>query len=362
MKVISSIPGKKRILVAVLDWGLGHAARCVPLVESLLQEGHEVILGANGRAAHLLQMEFPNLLLENLPSYRIRYFSNNMFFNIGIQSPKIMWAAWCEYRKLAQLIKKHQLDIVISDNRFGCFNTAIKSIFLSHQLWIKIPFRPLEIVVNRINHWVIKQFDECWIPDWSDKNRLAGELSRPIMGISHRYLGILSRMKKESPLQKRPLVAILSGPEPKRTELERLLIQQAQQLDKEIVIVQGKPEAKEKPTKRLSSSVQLIPALSGVELNQLVNEASVLICRSGYSSLMDLVQMQKQAILIPTPGQTEQEYLAQKYSSEGLFFSQPQSIFQLEQALNAIGQYPGFGAKHSTLEQEALIQEAVASL
>lgn len=354
-------PVKKCILVVVLDWGLGHAARCVPLVEGLLQEGHEVILGANGRAAQLLKMEFPHLLVEELPPYQIRYFSNNMFLNIGIQFPKIIWAAWREHRKVQVLIKKHRLDIVISDNRFGCFSDKVKSVFLTHQLWIKIPFRPLAIVVNRINHWVIRQFDECWIPDWRGERRLAGDLSRPISGIQHRYLGTLSRMKEGPPLQKKQLVAILSGPEPQRTALEQQLSHQAQQLKQEIVIVQGKPE-QERQEVQSSAVVQLIPALSGRALNQLINDATILICRSGYSSLMDLVQVQKQAILIPTPGQTEQEYLARKYSDEGLFFSHTQSTFQLEQALKVIGNYPGFGKTFPPTAQTTLLQEAIASL
>lgn len=352
---------KKRILVVALDWGLGHAARCVPLIEGLLQEGHEVILGANGRAAQLLKMEFPHLLLEEFPPYQIRYFSNNMFLNIGIQFPKIIWAAWREHRKVQLLIKKHQLDIIISDNRFGCFSDKVKSVFLTHQLWIKIPFRPLAIIVNQINHWVIRQFDECWIPDWRGERRLAGDLSRPINGIQQRYLGTLSRMKKGPALHGKRLVAILSGPEPQRTALEQLLSHQAQQLNQEIVIVQGKPEQQPQAIQS-TTVVQLIPALSGRELNQLINEATIVICRSGYSSLMDLVQVQKQAILIPTPGQTEQEYLAHKYSDEGLFFSCAQSTFQLEEALKLIGNYPGFGINTPLPTQKGLLQEAIASL
>ncbi len=361
MSIAPFSPAKKRVLVVVLDWGLGHAARCVPLVKGLLQEEHEVILGANGRAAQLLKIEFPGLLLEELPPYGIRYFSKNMFLNIGIQFPKIIWAAWHEHRKVKDLIKKHQLDIIISDNRFGCFSTEVKSIFLTHQLWIKIPFRPLEIIVNQINHWLIKQYDECWIPDWQGESRLAGALSHPINGVHHRHLGILSRMKKGASAQKKRLVAILSGPEPQRTALEQLLSHQAQQLNQEIVIVQGKPEQKRR-TIQSSAVVQLIPALSGKELNQLINDATILICRSGYSSLMDLVQVQKQAILIPTPGQTEQEYLARKYSDQGLFFSCTQSAFQLEQALKVMENYPGFGKDFSPPEHKALLQEAIASL
>ena len=193
----SSVVPKKRILVAVLNWGLGHAARCIPLITALRAAEHEVIIAADGRAGMLLQIEFPSLAYIELPAYNVRYGSSNMILNIAWQWPKILYAAFKEHRKVRDLINHDQLDLIISDSRFGCFSAKVKSIFISHQIWIKTPFPFLSFLVNHCNHWVIRRFNECWIPDWLPIPRLAGDLSRPIPNHPHRYLGILSRMTQK---------------------------------------------------------------------------------------------------------------------------------------------------------------------
>lgn len=350
---------RKRILVAVLDWGLGHAARCVPLVKALLAHGHEVCLGANGRALQLLRLEFPQLPYEEFPAYNIRYISDHMIWNMAWQWPKILWAAWREHHLLKQLVDKYHFQVLISDSRFGCFHPKVKSIFLSHQLWIKIPIRPLEIIVNRINHWVIRRFEECWVPDYAVPPRLAGELSDAIPGVSLHYIGILSRMERVGRSEHSQIVAVLSGPEPQRSRLEQLLIQQAQSCREKMVIVQGKTEM-HGAWQKVSPNLTLIPALSGQALQQLLVEARIVLCRSGYSSLMDLAKLGIPAILIPTPGQTEQEYLAQSCAYRQLFFYQSQKDFNLKIALEKAAAYNGFTEQDSS--SAGLLKAALSRL
>lgn len=356
----SKISGK-RILVAALNWGLGHAARCVPLIHQLQADGHQVVLAADGRAGLLLQKEFISLPYIELPAYNIRYGSSNMVLNMAWQWPKILSAGLREHRKIKKIVTQYQIDIIISDNRFGCYHPSTKNIFITHQLWIRTPSAVLSFVVNQINHWMIRRFEECWVPDWSEKPRLAGGLSRPIPNQPHRYLGPLSRLRRvveEKHEASYPLVAILSGPEPQRSKFEHLIIQQAKQLNQPLLLIQGKTEVQVIEKREGTITVQAFA--SGAELNAILLKAEVVLCRSGYSSIMDLVSLGKPAILVPTPGQTEQEYLARVCQDKGWFYTQAQDQFDLQKALAAYSKYhPSRAVRENSQEN---LKEAVRML
>ena len=349
----------KKILVAVLNWGLGHAARSTPLIQGLLAAGHEVVLASDGRAGLLLRKEFPSLPYEELPAYNIWYGSRNMVLNLAWQWPKIIMAARQEHNKLKSITDKHKLDLVISDSRFGCFHPNIRSIFITHQLWIKTPIPTLSFMINTINHRSIAQFEECWIPDWPNTASLAGELSRPIPSPICRYIGLLSRMRyRESPIRY-PLIALLSGPEPQRTRFEKMILDQAKPLQLPMVVIQGKTEGES--IVRKEGPITIIPHLSGHQLNETLLSGALILCRAGYSSIMDLIALQKPAILVPTPGQTEQEYLANSLTKKGWFYSQEQRSFDLVTALEAAKNY-----RHPTQKENGesgkLFEAAIASL
>ncbi len=334
MQENTSIGAKKRILVTVLNWGLGHAARCVPLIQALQAADHNILLAADGRAGLLLQKEFPELTYLALPSYNIRYGSSNMILNIAWQWPKILQAGLREHWKIREIVTKYQIDLIISDSRFGCYHPNVKSIFVTHQLWIRTPFPFLSFIVNQFNHWVIRKYDECWIPDWPEEPRLAAELSRPIPNLVTRYLGPLSRMTVgENQTVSFPLVVILSGPEPQRSRFEQMVLRQAKDLNQAVLLIQGKAEDSEK--ERTEGPISMRPFAAGKELNKILAQANLVLCRSGYSSIMDLVRLGKRAILVPTPGQTEQEYLAQVCQEKGWFYSQTQNQFNLQKAMEA---------------------------
>ncbi len=363
MHQYSATSSKKRILVAVLNWGLGHAARCIPLISELLADGHQVTLAADGRAGILLQKEFPNLKYIELPAYNIRYDSSNMILNMAWQWPKVLFAALREHKQIRTLVNQNQVDLVISDNRFGCFSSKIKSIFITHQVWIKTPFSLLSILVNQFNHWGIKRFDEYWIPDRHQAPRLAGDLSRSIPNPPHRYLGILSRMVpnlEENAAEKKSIVAILSGPEPQRTRFEQLIIKQAKELDLPILLIQGKAEVK--AVEKKEGKITIRPFASGKDLNAILLQADLILCRSGYSSIMDLAMLGKRAILIPTPGQTEQEYLADLCLKKGWFYSQSQDRFHLHEAIEASKGYHLNPALQENLNRREELRMAIQGL
>ncbi len=329
-----------RVFIAILDWGLGHATRSIPIIRQLEEKGGQIVLGSAGHALELLRLEFPHLECIELPAYNIHYRSSSMWWNMAWQWPKIAKAVWQEHRELQKVISPRQIDFVISDSRFGCFSKRVPCVFVSHQLYIQIPFPPLRWMVNQLNHLAIRQFSECWVPDLAQASNLAGALAHPPLDKDTHYIGLLSRMKPQQKQQTIPVVAVLSGPEPQRTYLEQKLIQQATEQKQHLTIVQGKPPPQE-PI-QLNQYISLIPFLSADALNTLLCQSQLVICRSGYTSLMDLAVLGKQALLIPTPGQTEQEYLADKLEKEGICHYQTQAKLDLVKDLAVAKKYRGF--------------------
>ncbi len=328
---------KKKILIAPLNWGLGHATRCIPIIHALLKEDVDVLLASDGRAYELLRQEFPDLPLFQLPAYNITYSTNNMIFNIAVQLPKIAWAILREQIAIRRLVREQQIDAIISDNRFGCFHFGITTAFMTHQINLKIPFRPLEVLACWGNRFWIRLFDVCWIPDIEGEPNLAGELSHAISLKKITYLGILSRMQYYEQPKRYDAIAVISGPEPQRTHFEKAILAQVRLLpEKKILVVGGKPEQQ---GHQQADNVEYVAFLATEALNDAMLASEVVISRSGYSTLMDLAHLRKAAILIPTPGQTEQEYLAEHFMEQGIFYAQAQKDFDLNTALESVKAY-----------------------
>jgi len=349
---------KKRILIAPLDWGLGHATRCIPIVRALLAQGAEVVLASNGGAYDLLRREFPHLPIKRLPAYNIRYASENMFWNMAGQLPRIGRTVWREHQVVQNIIADHDIRAVISDNRFGCFSKKVPGVLLSHQLNIQIPNYILKKIVDCVICKIIHQFDECWIPDATGANSLAGKLAEAKCEFKIRYLGSLSRMRPLAVPKKYDAIAVLSGPEPQRTHLEQKILTQVRALPQRFLIVQGKTASFFE--KDITENIKMVSFLTGDALNEAIAAAGCVICRSGYSSVMDLAALGQRAILIPTPGQTEQEYLAQRFFERGVFFTQQQSELDLRQALQAVQGFSGLDARFFN-EKRNQLEEVVAN-
>lgn len=305
------ISAYQHIVVAPLDWGLGHATRCIPLIQFFLSEDKKVSLAGYGSSLELLKMEFPYLSYYNLPGYGITYPASRFGFGIkmALQSPKIFTAIRREFLALNQIIKKTGADMVLSDNRYGCYSKTIHSVFMGHQITIQLP-KSLDWI-NGLNQKFIKNFNECWVPDYpSDSDNLSGKLSHGGNKISVRYIGPLSRFKKnDGPSNSKfKYLAILSGPEPQKSMLEAIIRTKFSYVDEATAIVLGNPNNFES---HQENKITFFSHLKARELNQLIHESDEVICRSGYSSVMDMRALNKGAILVPTPGQSEQEYLAE---------------------------------------------------
>lgn len=351
----------KTVLIAPLNWGLGHASRCVPIINALLNNGDSVILASDGVALALLKQEFPDLSTEELPSYGITYPKNgNFIIHMATLVPRILKAIKQERITLAKLISKYQIDVVISDNRYGMYHESVKSIYLTHQIKVAAPMG--EDLLASLQQKFIANFDKLWIPDVEGDINLSGKLAHnDKVGNNAKYIGALSRFtenivgqKPENAPNENFVLAVISGPEPQRTAFEVLLFKQLLAYGKPAVIVGGNPNDSSKSSKNITH----YPFLGAKNLKWLFENAETIICRSGYSTIMDLVALQKQAILIPTPGQTEQEYLVNHLSNSGMFVSVSQKDFEVKTASNklkTLSENHGFSTQKFTLDLSQII-------
>jgi len=331
---------KKRILVAPLNWGLGHATRCIPIINSLLKHNFKVIISANGRSFHLLKEEFPEIEFVKIKGVDVKYprffpMSISIFFQI----PKILFAVYWENKTLKKIVEKHKIDGIISDNRFGLFHKKVKSIFITHQLQIQSNY--LKNFIQKINYYFINKFNMCWVMD-DEKKNLAGELSKPKkLPNNYKYIGLHSRLEFSKKVKKYKLCFILTGPEPQRSSFEEIIMQSVKGREEKTVIILGKTEEKNIITK---NNLTIISSSNTSEINKYILESEIIISRSGYSTIMDLQKMQSKAIFVPTPGQTEQEYLAKYLEKKKICFYQKQKEFNLKEAINISKKYSGFSS------------------
>ncbi|MBK8879710.1 MAG: glycosyltransferase [Haliscomenobacter sp.] len=334
--------GKKRILVAPLDWGLGHASRSIAVIKALLAREVDVLLGSYGRPLALLRREFPQLESIELPPYDVKYPTGNIYFNVAIQLPQILKAMAQENRIVAGLVNKKQLDGIISDHRLGCRNPGVPSVVIAHQLHLRLKYPWLRWPVREFHYGILRRFDEVWIPDYeATEDSLAGNLDHPpVPAPPATYIGPLSRIGYRETPSAYDAFILLSGPEPQRTRLEEVLLKQAVQLEGNILLVQGKTDVEQQA--RQEGNVEIIPYLTSADLEEKLAASKIVICRSGYSTLMDLASCRKKALLVPTPGQTEQEYLSDYLQQKGFFLSKNQSEINLSVHLPEALEYKGF--------------------
>lgn len=339
----------KKILIAPLDWGLGHTSRCIEIIHALQEYPNIVIyLAASGNSALLFKKNFPNLTILHLKGYNIQYAQQPSLFalKIAIQIPKILSAIKQEKAWLAEQHKNHQFDIVISDNRYGLVHPNIKSIFITHQIQVLSNINAfVDKILLKLHRKYIDRFDTCWIVDAPEPDHnLSGKLAHPATLPKHAtYIGLLSqfsRLKKSSFIKPTPnkILLLLSGPEPARTRLQNLLIKQANLIiDYEFILVAGNAHI-QRPSD-LGNHIQFHAYLSAKELYPIISEATAVICRSGYSTLMDLIVLNKNACLIPTAGQTEQEYLGAHLKAQKIFDCYPEKEFSLQKYLSSKNQF-----------------------
>lgn len=343
------------VFVAVLNWGLGHATRSIPVINQLLQRHVEVTIGSDGAALHLLKQEFPDQRFVELPAHKVTYPAHgSLMLNLMVQLPQMQKTIRQEYQQVQELVRQLNITHIISDNRYGCYSEVIPSVIITHQLRLLFSgiWNVTAALINSTLRSALKKFNTIWVPDFRESG-----ITEPFtknVKLPHRFVGMLSRFSTATTKPKGKLIlGLVSGPENQRTLFEQNLLAQLTRLNQPAVIVRGLTHAADE---QVQNGVELINHLPASELQTLIASASVIIARSGYSTIMDLFCLGKRnAILIPTPGQTEQEYLGQYLKEKKIAVVQNQEQMNIEKGLELVQACSGFETSmNNNLLKEAL--------
>lgn len=336
----------KYILIAPLDWGLGHTTRCIPVISYLHELGHIPIVAGNAVQEAVVKAHFPDITFIALEGYNIFYSKWNKWAQAGLlrQLPHIQKVIKAEHEWLKQLAQERRIDGIISDNRYGLFHEDIPSVIITHQLQVLTGLGALaDRLVQKIHYQYLDRFGATWVADVPGTPNLAGKLAHTaLLPQRVEYIGLLSRfyngLANAAGSAGGPLLVLLSGPEPQRSILSAILWRQVLAYKGEVIFAEGSTSAATPPD--IPPHIAYHKILVNDVLYNAIASAGMVICRSGYSSLMDLVALNKKAILIPTPGQTEQEYLGSALHRAGVFYAAKQDGFVLDRALAAAKVFP----------------------
>lgn len=331
---------KKQILIAPLNWGLGHATRCIPIIKALINNNFEPIVASDGYALNLLKKEFPNLVFILLPSYPVSYSKKRWFFKwkLLLLFPKMLKTIHAEKIVIEKIIRDFEICGIISDNRFGVYSKKIPSVFITHQL--RVLSGNTTWFSTKMHQKFIKNFSVCWVPDTTQAINLSGNLSAiEAANFPIKKIGILSRFEKKEVALIYDILILLSGPEPQRTLLENKLLKEMQGFPGKVVLVRGKVAKVQE--KQVSGNMLIYNFMTSEALEKTINSSKLIISRSGYTTVMDLAKLEKKAFFIPTPGQFEQEYLAKRLEQMGIAPFATQACFCMEK-LKSVSNYNGF--------------------
>lgn len=322
-----------------MNWGLGHATRCIPIIKELEKRGFVPLIASDGAALLLLQKEFHHVKTFELPSYNIKYTKRPKWlkWKLLLDTPHILRTISAEKKVIKNIVQEEDIIGIISDNRFGARCTKVKNVFITHQL--NVLSGNMTSISSRIHQNYIRKFDQCWVPDSPDSKNLSGMLGHlKRANFNLKYIGAISRFEKKEIPEKHDYLVLLSGPEPQRTLLQNILFKSFRGTTKRILFVRG--VLNEDEFTCLNPNVIIKNYLYGKELEDAINSSRVIISRSGYTTLMDLAKLEKNAFFIPTPGQFEQDYLAERLMKLGIAPYCKQEDFEVS-LLESLDEYTG---------------------
>jgi len=351
-------PCMGHVFVSPLNWGLGHSTRDIPIIEELLRRGHEVTIGSSGNALALLKRECPQCNFILFKDYPAPYSDSRFFlpaFTAGI--PALLRAIVQERKRFEQILADNKFDLIISDNRMSVYSPEIPSYFITHQLRYSMPgyLYPFEMLTIPFNSFFHSKFDGVIVPDIDpngDGKNLSGKLCRSNLDATNRrvyYAGILTSTHKMAVSEDLDFLAIVSGPEPQRTKLEEIIMKRVQELPGEKVVLLGSPQ--NESHRKMDEHTTVHSYVSTEDKAELMNRARFIIARSGYTTMMELAELDKRhGLFTPTPGQTEQEYLSRYYARQGWFLSCSQYKLKLAEDVQVAMKFQGFPEMAKTQE------------
>lgn len=294
----------KRILISPLDWGMGHTARCVSIIRQLIGQKNTIYFAGNEAQCSFMKREFPQIQVEFIDGYNVTLDSKkSSYLQMINQLIKIKKSIKAEHLFVEKFVSQEKIDVVISDNRYGFFSEKTKNIFLAHQLNLQLPF--LSKFVNSQLKSRIEKFDCIWIPD-SKSEPVCGDLTNAKFDIPKIVIGHLCRFENIPAPIKYEYLGIVSGPEPERSRFANVLAEFLAKKNQKAALVGAKV---------IDQDIHCIENPSTIELQELINSSSYIVSRAGYTTIMEMLVLKKNAILIPTPNQFEQEYLAKNIHS-----------------------------------------------
>ena len=346
--------------MAPLDWGIGHATRCVPVIRLLLQKGVSVTLVASGQSLAFLKVTFPEIDCIRSDGLKVAYpEKGSMTLKMALSTPGFLAEIYREHRALEELVREYEVDAVISDNRFGYWSKKVPSVYLTHQLLIRMPagMKFLEPLTRFLHGWFIRKYAECWIPDMEGSLNLSGDLSHKYDKPSNaHFIGPLTRFRDFVQLSNPDgskdafdLLVLLSGPEPQRSILERIVRRElGKKPELRVALLQGIPG--QTGYQEEYGRMTVFSHLPDYRIASLIRHSRTILCRPGYSTVMDLAALKRTALLVPTPGQTEQEYLGRYLEEQGWFRRIAQHKLSMEGILEFMAQeappMPDFQPEH----------------
>ncbi len=344
-----------KVLFAVAAWGLGHATRDLVLIRELLAAGHEVTILSTERALQLLRSELGSrcsyLELPDIPKPLSR---KALFFYVkmSLSMPAVFWTFYREHQFVRQVARSQRFDRIVSDTRYGVFLREIPSYHIVHSLRQIVPGRPreIEIMVELVQKRLLAGARRILIPDQRE-NGLAGDLCHNLNcfdGHNLEYIGILSSVKRRPVQPDLDYFVTVSGAEPQRSIFEKMVLQQAYDLPGRVVIALGKPDVPLSVTS--DGRVDVYSYMGRGQQEEMMNRARLVVSRSGYTTMMELAELGKQALLIPTVGQSEQEYLGAYHEKLGTMHTVTQPHLSLVRDVEAASSYSGIPLSHGTEE------------
>jgi len=341
-----------RIVYAVLNMGLGHATRSLPIIHEFKKRNWEILIGSSGRALKFLQKEFPSVDFVSTPDYKIEYANNKYLLPKLIpQVPRVLKSILKEHKVCNQIVNDFSPDLIFSDHCYGFYHKDVTSFFLTHQISFAVPKRLklLSFFPNKFNSYFQKKYNHILIPDLQkeDSGLLSGNLSRiPNKKNNYHHIGFLSSIKISEIKEDIDLFISISGPEPQRTNFEKIILEQVKNFLGKVVVVLGKSEKIEKLHE--SSNLTIYSHLPRIKMEELFNRSKLIVGRPGYTTLMELIELGKKALLIPTPGQTEQIYLARRLMEKNWFYCVEQKDLNLLRDFEIVKNYKGKYLPNST--------------